>query len=140
MFAALLILAPARAICAASLDAAAQSFGGLVHANDNLVTPAIADVFPGTLMAFGAVAAVHHARTTGVGQFLDVAMYDAMLGFQKALLRSTVLPAPNPAGLQRAMTLYPFDLPGRMDVSHAVGQPHHWDCVRRDGASRYDRG
>ena len=65
-----------------SLDAAAQSFGGLVHANDNGYT-CRADVFPGTLMAFGAqLRCIMH--TTGVGQFLDVAMYDAMLGFRKA--------------------------------------------------------
>ena len=115
-----------------SLDAAAQSFGGLVHANDNLVTPAIADVFPGTLMAFGALAAVHHARTTGVGQFLDVAMYDAMLGFQKsAVAQYSFTGKPNPAGLQRAMTLYPFDLFPAKDgrISLAVGQPHHWELL-----------
>ena len=115
-----------------SLDAAAQSFGGLVHANDNLVTPAIADVFPGTLMAFGALAAVHHARITGVGQFLDVAMYDAMLGFQKsAVAQYSFTGKPNPAGLQRAMTLYPFDLFPAKDgrISLAVGQPHHWELL-----------
>ena len=67
-----------------SLDAAAQSFGGLVHANDGLVTPAIADIFPGTLMALGVVSAIHSARRSGKGQFLDVGMYDAMLAFQKS--------------------------------------------------------
>ena len=65
------------------LDAAAQSFGGLVHANDNLVTPALADIFPGTLMALGVVSAIHHAQRAGKGQFLDVSMYDAMLAFSE---------------------------------------------------------
>jgi len=115
-----------------SLDAAAQSFGGLVHANDGLVTPAIADVFPGTLMALGMVSAIHHAQRSGTGQFLDVAMYDAMLAFQKsAVAQYDFTGKPNPAGLQRAMTLYPFDLFPAKDgrISLAVAQPRHWDLL-----------
>ena len=115
-----------------SLDAAAQSFGGLVHANDGLVTPAIADIFPGTLMALGVVSAIHKAQKTGKGQFLDVAMYDAMLAFQKsAVAQYGFTGKPNPAGLQRAMTLYPFDLFPTSDgrIAIAVAQPRHWDLL-----------
>lgn len=115
-----------------SLDAAAQSFGGLVHANDGLVTPAIADVFPGTLMALGVVSAIHHAQRSGKGQFLDVAMYDAMMAFQKsAVAQYGFTGKANPAGLQRAMTLYPFDLFPAKDgrISLAVAQPRHWDLL-----------
>jgi crotonobetainyl-CoA:carnitine CoA-transferase CaiB-like acyl-CoA transferase len=115
-----------------SLDAAAQSFGGLVHANDNLVTPAIADIFPGTLMALGVVSAIHHAQHTGKGQFLDVSMYDAMMAFQKsAVAQYGFTGKPNPAGLQRAMTLYPFDLFPTKDgrIAIAVAQPRHWDLL-----------
>lgn len=115
-----------------SLDAAAQSFGGLVHANDGLVTPAIADIFPGTLMALGVVSAIHHAQSSGKGQFLDVAMYDAMLAFQKsAVAQYGFTGRPNPAGLQRAMTLYPFDLFPARDgrIAIAVAQPRHWDLL-----------
>jgi len=115
-----------------SLDAAAQSFGGLVHANDGLVTPAIADIFPGTLMALGVVSAIHHAQRSGKGQFLDVAMYDAMLAFQKsAVAQYGFTGKPNSTGLQRAMTLYPFDLFPTKDgrVSIAVAQPRHWDLL-----------
>jgi crotonobetainyl-CoA:carnitine CoA-transferase CaiB-like acyl-CoA transferase len=114
------------------LDAAAQSFGGLVHANDSLVTPAIADIFPGTLMALGVVSAVHNARRTGKGQFLDVSMYDAMLAFQKsAVAQFGFTGKPNPAGLQRAMTLYPFDLFPTTDgrVAIAAVSPHHWELL-----------
>ena len=114
------------------LDAAAQSFGGLVYANDNLVTPAFADIFPGTLMALGVVSAIHHAELSGQGQFLDVSMYDAMLALQKsAVAQYGFTGKPNPAGLQRAMTLYPFDLfptkNGRVAI--AAVQPHHWDLL-----------
>lgn len=115
-----------------SLDAAAQSFGGLVYANDGLVTPAIADIFPGTLAALGLVSAIHESKTSGKGQFLDVSMYDAMLAFQKsAVAQYSFTGKPNPSGLQRAMTLYPFDLFPAKDgqVSIAVGQPHHWDLL-----------
>ncbi len=114
------------------LDAAAQSFGGLVHANDNLVTPALADIFPGTLMALGVVSAIHQARSSGKGQFLDVSMYDAMLAFQKsAVAQFGFTGKPNPAGLQRAMTLYPFDLFPTKDgrIAIAAVQPHHWDLL-----------
>ena len=121
------------------LDAAAQSFGGLVYANDNLVTPALADIFSGTLMGLGVVSAIHHAKKTGKGQFLDVSMYDAMMAFQKsAVAQYGFTGKPNPAGLQRAMTLYPFDLFPAKDgrVSIAVGSPHHWDllCAAMDRA------
>jgi crotonobetainyl-CoA:carnitine CoA-transferase CaiB-like acyl-CoA transferase len=115
-----------------SLDAAAQSFGGLVHANDGLVTPAIADIFPGTLMALGVVSAIHHAKRSGKGQFLDVSMYDAMMAFQKsAVAQYGFTGKPNPAGLQRAMTLYPFDLFPTKDgrIAIAVAQPRHWDLL-----------
>lgn len=115
-----------------SLDAAAQSFGGLVYANDGLVTPAIADIFPGTLMALGVVSAIHHAQASGQGQFLDVSMYDAMMAFQKsAVAQYGFTGKPNPTGLQRAMTLYPFDLFPTKDgrVSIAVAQPRHWDLL-----------
>ena len=103
-----------------------------MHANDGLVTPAIADIFPGTLMALGVVSAVHSARQSGKGQFLDVSMYDAMLAFQKsAVAQYGFTGKPNPAGLQRAMTLYPFDLFPTQDgrIALAVGQPHHWDLL-----------
>ena len=121
------------------LDAAAQSFGGLVYANDGLVTPAIADIFPGTLMALGVVSAIHHAEKTGKGQFLDVSMYDAMLAFQKsAVAQYGFTGKPNPPGLQRAMTLYPFDLFPTKDgrIALAVAQPRHWDllCAAMDRA------
>ncbi|MEQ9452260.1 MAG: CoA transferase [Pseudomonadales bacterium] len=115
-----------------SLDAAAQSFGGLVYANDGLVTPAVADIFPGTLMALGVVSAIHHAQRSGTGQFLDVSMYDAMLALQKsAVAQYAFTGKPNPSGLQRAMTLYPFDLFPTEDgrIAIAVAQPRHWDLL-----------
>ena len=59
-------------------------------------------------------------------------MYDAMLAFQKsAVAQFGFTGKPNPAGLQRAMTLYPFDLFPAKDgrIAIAVAQPHHWDLL-----------
>ena len=84
--------------------------GGLVYANDNLVTPLLADIFSGTLTVWGCFRN-SSCEENGQGQFLDVSMYDAMMAFQKsAVARHGFTGKPNPAGLQRAMTLYPFDL------------------------------
>jgi len=83
-------------------------------------------------MALGVVSAIHHAERTGEGQFLDVAMYDAMLAFQKsAVAQFGFTGKANPAGLQKAMTLYPFDLFPAADgrISLAVAQPKHWDLL-----------
>jgi crotonobetainyl-CoA:carnitine CoA-transferase CaiB-like acyl-CoA transferase len=41
--------------------------------------PGIGDIVPGLMCAFGVVAAVRLAERRGQGQFLDVAMYDAIL-------------------------------------------------------------
>ena len=41
--------------------------------------PGIGDIVPGIMCAFGVVAAVRLAERRGQGQFLDVAMYDAIL-------------------------------------------------------------
>ena len=57
-----------------SLDAAAQSFGGLVYANDGLVTPAIADIFPGTLAALGLVSAIHESKTSGTVSYTHLTL------------------------------------------------------------------
>ena len=116
-----------------SLDAAAQSFGGLVHANDGLVDAGTCRYFPrnadGTRRSSSAI---HHARASGKGQFLDVSMYDAMLAFQKsAVAQYAFTGKPNPPGLQRAMTLYPFDLFPARDgrIAIALAQPRHWDLL-----------
>jgi crotonobetainyl-CoA:carnitine CoA-transferase CaiB-like acyl-CoA transferase len=50
------------------------------------------------MLAFGVLAAIHHARTTGVGQFVDVSMADAVLAVcERTVYQHTVqgvTPAP----------------------------------------------
>jgi crotonobetainyl-CoA:carnitine CoA-transferase CaiB-like acyl-CoA transferase len=43
------------------------------------VGPGVGDIIPGLMLGFGVLAAIHHARRTGVGQFVDVSMVDAIL-------------------------------------------------------------
>ncbi len=68
-----------------SYDVVAQAMGGLIGltgpdaAHPTKVGPGIGDVFTGAIMAFGILAALRQAEATGRGQFLDIAMYDAMI-------------------------------------------------------------
>ncbi len=68
-----------------AFDIVAQAMSGLVSTTGaqgtrgTRVGPSVGDVYPATLLALGIVAGVHHARRTGEGQFVDVAMYDALV-------------------------------------------------------------
>jgi crotonobetainyl-CoA:carnitine CoA-transferase CaiB-like acyl-CoA transferase len=114
------------------LDVAAQSFGGLVDANGELSSVAIADIYPGTLMALGLVSAIYHAKQSGKGQFFDVAMYDAMLAMLQTNVAAygftgKVLPDDAP----RRRVLVPFGLFPASDgrVAIAAPQPNHWEAL-----------
>jgi len=68
-----------------AFDVVAQAMGGIMAitgpdaATPTKVGPGVGDIVPGMMLAFGVLAAVHHARRTGEGQFIDVSMVDAML-------------------------------------------------------------
>jgi crotonobetainyl-CoA:carnitine CoA-transferase CaiB-like acyl-CoA transferase len=68
-----------------ALDLTAQAMGGLMgitgpdSAHPTQVGAFVGDVFPGMFSAVGILGAVHHAKETGVGQYVDVSMYDAVL-------------------------------------------------------------
>ena len=68
-----------------AFDVVAQAMGGLVsctgHDEDHRVTagPSIGDIYPATMCAVGVLGALHHARRTGEGQFVDVAMADSVM-------------------------------------------------------------
>ena len=67
-----------------ALDVVAQAMGGIMsitgpdESSPTKVGPGIGDIAPAMFLAFGVLAAVHHARRTGEGQFVDVAMVDAV--------------------------------------------------------------
>src|SRR6059036_2818622 len=92
----------------------------------------VGDLFPGTLAALGIVAAVHAARHTGVGQFLDVAMYDALLTLCENVVynfsyEGRVL---GPKGTGH-LSLCPFDVFETSDGAVAIAAPtdNHWTLL-----------
>lgn len=68
-----------------AFDVVAQAMGGIMAitgpdaATPTKVGPGVGDIVPGMMLAFGVLAAVHHARRTGEGQFVDISMVDAVL-------------------------------------------------------------
>ncbi len=121
-----------------AFDVIAQSMGGLVGTTGPTGSagyPAgasMGDIFPGTLAALGIVAAVHRARVTGEGQFVDVAMYDAVLALCENIVyqysfAGRVL---EPKGTGHA-ALCPFDVFPTSDgaVAIAAPTPNHWSVL-----------
>ena len=121
-----------------AFDVIAQSMGGVVGTTGPAGSagyPAgasVGDMFPGTLAALGIVSAVHHARVTGEGQFVDVAMYDAVLALCENVVyqysfAGRVL---EPKGTGHA-ALCPFDVFPTSDgaVAIAAPTPNHWSVL-----------
>lgn len=108
------------------LDVAGQSAGGLVEATGDLFPVAIADIYPGTLMALGLLAAVHKARETDEGSFFDVAMYDSMMTLIRTNVTSYGLTHVERKPGSRA--LVPFGLFPASDGRIAIAAPveRHW--------------
>jgi len=68
-----------------AFDVVAQAMGGIMGItgpDENTPTkigPGVGDIIPGMMLAFGVLSAIHNARNTGRGQFVDVSMVDAVL-------------------------------------------------------------
>jgi crotonobetainyl-CoA:carnitine CoA-transferase CaiB-like acyl-CoA transferase len=121
-----------------AFDIVAQSMGGLAHITgpgDGIGYPcgaSVGDLYPGTLMALGVVSAVHRARATGQGQFVDVGMYDAVAflcetvvanyGYERVSLGPRGSGHPN---------LCPFDIYPTADGAVAIAAPgaKHWHAL-----------
>jgi crotonobetainyl-CoA:carnitine CoA-transferase CaiB-like acyl-CoA transferase len=121
-----------------AFDIVAQCMGGLVGITgptDRTGYPngaSIGDIFPGVLMALGVVSAVHAARRTGEGQFLDVAMYDAILSLCETIVvnYSCADRVLGPRGLGHP-ALCPFDVYETSDGAVAIAAPtdNHWEAL-----------
>jgi len=116
-------------------DIVAQAMGGLVSVTGAPETgglrcgPSVGDIMPGTLAAVGIVSAVLHARQTGEGQFLDVAMYDAVLSLSEHYVYLYSYGGENPGPLGNAHPfLCPFDVFDARDGRIAIAAPtdKHW--------------
>ena len=116
-------------------DIVAQAMGGLVGVTGAPGTgglrcgPSVGDIMPGTLAAVGIVSAVLHARRTGEGQFLDVAMYDAVLSLCEHYVYLYSYGGENPGPIGNAHPfLCPFDVFDAKDGQIAIAAPtdKHW--------------
>ena len=121
-------------------DIVAQSMSGHAHITGSEggggypSGVSVGDIYPGTLMALGLVAAVHRARVSGEGQFFDVGMYDAMLAFSETVIANygynqTEL---GPRG-QHHPNLMPFGIFPTTDGGVAIAAPgaNHWQALCR---------
>ncbi len=119
-------------------DVVSQSMGGLVSFTGPQGGPAyrvgaaIGDIYPGSLAALGVVSAIHSARRTGQGQFVDVAMYDAILALSEEItyqysMKGRVM-RPNGNNHQ---TLVPYGIFPTQDgaVAIAAQTDHHWQLL-----------
>ena len=80
-----------------AFDVVAQAMGGIMAitgpdpSTPTKVGPGVGDIVPGMMLAFGVLSAVHHAKRTGQGQFVDVSMVDAVLAIcERAIWQHSV--------------------------------------------------
>ncbi|TDK98161.1 CoA transferase [Mycobacterium paragordonae] len=127
-----------------AFDVVAQAMGGflgITGTSDGAPVksgPGIGDLFPGVLLALGILAALHHRSRTGVGQFVDVAMYDAVLSLCERIVYQHSYTGAIPAPQGNSHPLFcPFDILPTADgyialaandaqwaiVCHAMGRP-----------------
>jgi crotonobetainyl-CoA:carnitine CoA-transferase CaiB-like acyl-CoA transferase len=113
-----------------AFDIVAQCMGGLVSmtgprdGGGYRAGPGIGDIFPGTLAALGVVSAIHAARRSGQGQFLDVAMYDAVLALCDSIVYTYSLNGSiiQPAGNGNRI-IVPFDIFKSSDGAVSIAAP-----------------
>ena len=119
-------------------DVVAQAMGGLVGMTGTAegetfrCGPSAGDIYPATVAALGITAALHHAVRTGEGQFLDVAMYDAILALCEAIVYrySYTGQVSRPTGNGHP-ALTPFDIFPTADGGCAIAAPteRHWPML-----------
>jgi crotonobetainyl-CoA:carnitine CoA-transferase CaiB-like acyl-CoA transferase len=130
-------------------DVVAQAIGGVVSVTGTAdgqvlkVGPSVGDLYPGTVAALAIVSALFHARATGVGQFVDVAMCDAVMQLAEAAVyrysyRGIVT---KPTGNSHPQ-LTPFDIYPTADGHCAIAAPGpaHWAllCAAMDRVDLID--
>lgn len=124
-----------------AFDITAQAFGGFMGitgagpGESYKAGPGIGDIFPAVLTAVGVLAAIHHARRTGQGQFLDVAMYDGVLALCERIVHqhSYAGDVPRPQGNTHPL-LSPFDTFRTRDGQVTIAAPEAWHWAALAGA------
>jgi crotonobetainyl-CoA:carnitine CoA-transferase CaiB-like acyl-CoA transferase len=121
-------------------DVVAQAMGGVMGITGpnaqtpTKVGPGVGDTVPAMMLTIGILAAVHHARRTGEGQFVDVAMADCVLALCERIVyqHSYTNASPVPEG-NRHPLLSPFGLFRASDgwVSIACAHDEFWRKLAR---------
>lgn len=121
-------------------DVVAQAMGGIMGITGQQdgaptkIGPGVGDIVPGLMLGIGILSAVHHARRTGQGQFVDVAMADGVLALCERIVyqQSYEGRTPGPEG-NRHPLLCPFGLFPAKDgwVSIACANEKLWAELAR---------
>ena len=121
-----------------AFDVVAQAMSGIVSMTGpatgerTRVGASVGDLYPATLCALGVCAAVLEARQSGLGQFLDVSMYDGLLALCEATVYrfSYTGRVDEPIGNCHPQ-LSPFDIYPTSDGACAVAAPtdKHWSIL-----------
>lgn len=121
-----------------AFDVVAQAMGGLVSCTgpdaEQRVTagPSVGDIYPATMCAVGVLGALHHARSTGEGQFVDVAMADAVMALCESVTwrYSYAGEVQAPRGTQHP-SLSPFNVYPTADGLCAIAAltPQQWEIM-----------
>ncbi len=123
-----------------SYDVVAQAMGGLISLTGYdektplKVGPGIADIFSGSLLSFGLLASILKSRATGEGQFVEVAMYDAIVSMcERAIYQydfNGIIPKPEGNGHP---LLAPFGIYEAKDGFVAIGivENSYWNVLKK---------
>lgn len=121
-------------------DIVAQSMSGLVSYTGTkdgervASGPSVGDLYPAAMMVSGVLAALHHARRTGEGQFVDVGMVDSLMALCESMTwrYSYTGEIQAPRGSEHP-SLCPFELYDTADgqVAIAAPGPRHWERLCR---------
>jgi len=113
-------------------DPVAQAMGGIMGITGpqrggapTKIGPGVGDIVPAMFLAYGIAAACWHAQRTGRGQFVDVAMVDAVLAVCERMVfqYSATERAPGPEGNGHPL-LCPFGLFPASDGYVSLGVPN----------------
>lgn len=114
-----------------AFDVVAQAMGGIMgitgpdDEHPTKIGPGVGDIVPGMMLAFGVLTAIHHARNTGQGQFVDVSMLDSILAIcERAVYQHSITNIPpGPQGNGHPF-MCPFGMFPAADGFVTIAAPH----------------
>jgi len=121
-----------------SFDLMAQALGGVMEITGHpdgpptKVGPGVGDIFTAVLNCTGILAAVHHRDRTGEGQYVDTAMYDAMVSLcERAVYHRSYDDEALTRQGNSHPTLFPYDAFAAADghVVVAAFSDGHWRAL-----------